>query len=63
MPRGTRFARASWLLILAFIPDPDLERADDTRISGASGITSSHDDSVVYAADVAPRQIRKYERR
>ena len=46
-----------------FIPDPDLERADQTRISGASGITSSHDDSVVYAADVAPWQLRQYVRR
>ena len=34
-----------------------------TRISGASGITSSHDDAVVYAADVAPWQIRKSVRR
>ena len=46
-----------------FVPDPDLELADDTRISGASGITSSHDDSVIYAADVAPWQLRKYQRR
>ena len=46
-----------------FIPDPDLEVADQTRISGASGITSSHDDSVIYAADVAPWQLRKYARR
>ena len=46
-----------------FIPDPDLELADQTRISGASGIASSHDDSVIYAADVAPWQIRQYVRR
>lgn len=45
-----------------FIPDPDLELADQTRISGASGITASADDSVIYAADVAPRQLRKYVR-
>jgi DNA-binding beta-propeller fold protein YncE len=43
-----------------FIPDPDLEQADQTRISGASGITSSQDDSVIYAADVAPWQLRQY---
>jgi sugar lactone lactonase YvrE len=45
-----------------FIPDPDLELADRTRISGASGITASADDAVIYAADVAPRQLRKYLR-
>jgi DNA-binding beta-propeller fold protein YncE len=45
-----------------FIPDPDLELADRTRISGASGITASGDDAVIYAADVAPRQLRKYLR-
>lgn len=43
-----------------FIPDPDLQLADETRISGASGISSSHDDSIVYAADVAPWRLRKY---
>jgi DNA-binding beta-propeller fold protein YncE len=46
-----------------FIPDPDLHLADQTRISGASGITSNADDSVIYAADVAPRQLRKYQKR
>jgi len=45
-----------------FIPDPDLELANQTRISGASGITASADDSVIYAADVAPKQLRKYVR-
>ena len=38
-----------------FIPDPDLEPAGQTRISGTSGITSSHDDLVIYAADVVLR--------
>lgn len=61
--RGIYIGSARTGELQAFIPDPDLERADQTRISGASGITSSHDDSVVYAADVAPRQIRQYERR
>ena len=46
-----------------FIPDPDLELADQTRISGASGITSSADDRVIYAADVAPWRLRKYVKR
>jgi len=45
-----------------FIPDPDLELADQTRISGASGITSNADDSLIYAADVAPWQLRKYQK-
>ena len=45
-----------------FIPDPDLGLADQTRISGASGISSSHDDTVIYAADVAPWRLRKYEK-
>ena len=46
-----------------FIPDPNLHLADQTRISGASGITSNADDSIIYAADVAPRQLRKYQKR
>ena len=45
-----------------FIPDPDLNLAERTRISGASGITASHDDSTIYAADVAPWRLRKYIR-
>ena len=43
-----------------FIPDPDLALADGTRISGASGIAASPDDQAIYAADVAPWQLRKY---
>ena len=42
---------------------PDLADADWTRISGASGIAADATDTVVYAADVAPRQLRKYVRR
>ena len=61
--RGIYIGSARTGELAYFIPDPDLELADKTRISGASGITSSHDDSVIYAADVAPWQIRKYERR
>ncbi len=44
----------------SFIPDPDLDLVEQTRISGASGISASADDKVVYAADVAPWQLRKY---
>ena len=45
-----------------FIPDPDLDLADQTRISGASGVAADVTDTSVYAADVAPRQLRKYVR-
>ncbi len=48
--------------ITYFIPDPDLANADRTRISGASGVAADASDTVVYAADVAPRQLRKYVR-
>jgi len=45
-----------------FIPDPDLELADRTRISGASGIAADAADRIIYAADVAPMRLRKYVR-
>jgi len=45
-----------------FIPDPGLSLADETRISGASGIAADATDTRVYAADVAPRQLRMYVR-
>ena len=48
--------------ITYFIPDPDLANADRTRISGASGVAADASDTMVYAADVAPRQLRKYIR-
>ena len=46
-----------------FIPDPDIDRADRTRISGASGIAANSTDTVIYAADVAPYRLRMYVRR
>ncbi len=45
-----------------FIPDPDIELADRTRISGASGVASNSTDTVIYAADVAPHRLRMYRR-
>ena len=60
--RGIYIGNARTGALDYFVPDPDLESADQTRISGASGIASSHDDSVIYAADVAPWQLRKYVR-
>ena len=61
--RGIYIGSAQTGELQYFIPDPDLELADQTRISGASGISSSADDTVIYAADVAPWQLRKYVRR
>ena len=58
--RGIYIGNAQTGELQHFIPDPDLELADQTRISGASGISSNHDDSIVYAADVAPWRLRKY---
>ena len=48
--------------ITDFIPDPDLDWADRTRISGASGIAANSTDTVIYAADVAPFRLRMYRR-
>jgi hypothetical protein len=45
--------------VAAFIPDPELDNQDNTRISGASGIAVDAMGSV-YAADVAPHDVRKY---
>ena len=47
--------------VTAFIADPDLEAQDRNGISGASGITADLDGNV-YAADVGPKRIRKYQR-
>ena len=58
--RGIYIGSARTGEVRHFIPDPDLELAEQTRISGASGIASNQDDSVIYAADVAPWRIRKY---
>ena len=58
--RGIYIGNAQTGELQHFIPDPDLELADQTRISGASGISSNHNDSIVYAADVAPWRLRKY---
>ena len=57
--RGIYIGSARDGSVTAFIPDPDLDRQDENRISGASGITADLDGSV-YAADVGPKRIRKY---
>ena len=48
--------------VTAFIPDPELDDQDNSRISGASGIAVDGMGSV-YAADVAPHNVRKYVKR
>ena len=60
--RGISVGSARTGEVMYFIPDPDLEHAESTRISGASGVASDPTDAVVYAADVAPHQLRKYVR-
>ena len=60
--RGIYIGSALTGEVMYFIPDPDLAVADQTRISGASGVAANPTDTVVYAADVAPHQLRKYAR-
>ena len=57
--RGIYIGSARDGSVTAFIPDPDLAMQDERGISGASGITADRDGNV-YAADVGPKQIRKY---
>ena len=60
--RGIYIGSAVTGEVAYFIPDPDLEDMEWTRITGASGIAADATDRVVYAADVAPIQLRKYVR-
>ena len=60
--RGIYIGSAITGEVTYFIPDPDLAIADQTRISGASGVAGDASDNIVYGADVAPRQLRKYIR-
>ena len=57
--RGIYIGSAVDGTVHAYIPDPDLDRQDELRISGASGITADREGNV-YAADVGPQRIRKY---
>jgi DNA-binding beta-propeller fold protein YncE len=61
--RGIYVGSADTGEVTDFIPDPDLELADRTRISGASGVAADGSDTVIYAADVAPHRLRMYRRR
>ena len=46
-------------VVSAFIADPEVELQDNSTISGASGVAVDAEGSV-YAADVAPHNVRKY---
>ena len=59
--RGITVGSAKDGSLRAFIPDPDLDQADVSRISGASGIVAD-DKGTIYAADVGPHKLRKYVR-
>ena len=59
--RGIYIGSAVDGTVHAYIPDPDLDRQDELRISGASGITADREGNI-YAADVGPQRIRKYVR-
>jgi len=48
--------------VTAVIPDPEVANQDSSQISGASGIAIDAMGSV-YAADVAPHNVRKYVKR
>jgi streptogramin lyase len=61
MKRGIFIGSIRDAKVTAFIPDPELENQDNSRISGASGIAVDAAGSV-YAADVAPHKVRKYIR-
>jgi hypothetical protein len=57
--RGITIGSAKDGSLRAFIPDPDLDQADATTISGASGIVADAA-GTIYAADVGPHRLRKY---
>ncbi len=57
--RGITIGSAKDGSLRAFIPDPDLDQADVTRISGASGLVADAQ-GTIYAADVGPHKLRKY---
>jgi sugar lactone lactonase YvrE len=60
--RGIFIGSAKDGMVTAFIPDPDVGNQDNTRISGASGVTADTK-GTVYAADVGPHKLRKYVKR
>jgi sugar lactone lactonase YvrE len=59
MKRGIFVGSIKDGVVTSFIPDPEVENQDNSTISGASGISVDAAGSV-YAADVAPHNVRKY---
>jgi sugar lactone lactonase YvrE len=59
--RGISVGNIKDAVVSAFIPDPDLDKQDDSQISGASGVAVDAAGNI-YAADVAPHKLRKYVR-
>jgi hypothetical protein len=59
MKRGIFIGSIKDGVVTAFIPDPEVENQNNSTISGASGIAIDPMGSV-YAADVAPHNVRKY---
>jgi hypothetical protein len=57
--RGIYVGSAKDGTVTAFIPDPDLDKAEVSTISGASGIVADRE-GTIYAADVGPHTLRKY---
>lgn len=60
--RGIFIGNIQDAAVTAFIPDPQVDDQDNSTISGASGVSVDAEGSV-YAADVAPHNVRKYVRR
>lgn len=60
--RGIYIGNIRDVKVTAFIPDPELDNQDNSTISGASGVAVDSAGSI-YAADVAPHNVRKYVKR
>jgi sugar lactone lactonase YvrE len=60
--RGIYIGSAKSGAITAFIPDPDLNKAEELGISGGSGIAADAAGSI-YVADIEPHKLRKYIKR
>jgi streptogramin lyase len=60
--RGIFIGNIKDAVVTAFIPDPEVENQDKSVISGASGVMVDAMSSI-YAADVAPHNVRKYVKR
>ena len=59
MTRGLTIGSAKDGSLRAFIPDPNLDKVDVNRTSGAAGIVAD-EQGTIYAADVGSHNFRKY---